>query len=78
MPVVEGDSQRCCYFGNFKNSVILGSRSGVEVATSEDFSFDKDLISVRVQSRYDIQVHNAADGGSVGDGGIVAIETAAS
>lgn len=78
MPVVEGDSQRCVYFGNFKNSVILGSRSGVEVATSEDFSFDKDLISVRVQSRYDIQVHNAADGASVGDGGIVAIETAAS
>ena len=76
MPTAEADSQRCIFLGNFQNAVMIGDREGVDVAVSEDFSFNLDCLDVRVVARYDIQVHAASSASAAK--AIVGLETAAS
>lgn len=45
------------FFGNFAEAAVMGDRQGVEVATSADYGFNLDVMTVRLTSRYDINVH---------------------
>jgi HK97 family phage major capsid protein len=60
-------------FGDFTNSVIIGSRDQVDIATSSDYAFNQDVLTLRSTVRYDIAVHDAGSGG-----GLVGAFTAAS
>ena len=75
MPTSEANSQRCVFFGNFQNAVMVGNREQVQTALSDEFAFDEDVTTVRVTERIDINVHEASDGSTAK--AIVAIETAA-
>ena len=76
MPTTEANAQRCIFLGNFQSAIMLGDREGVDVAVSEDFSFNLDCLDVRVVARYDIQVHAASSASAAK--AIVGLETAAS
>ena len=60
-------------FGDFRNSVIIGSRDQVDIASSSDYAFNLDVLTLRSTVRYDIAVHDAGSGG-----GLVGAFTAAS
>jgi hypothetical protein len=55
--------------------VLLGDRTGIEIAISDQRYFEFDLIGVRGVSRYDINVHEAGDDDSA-VGAYVALKTA--
>ena len=76
MPVAEDDAQQCLFLGDWKQSVILGERDGVEIATSDEYAFNEDVTTVRVTSRYDINCHNLSSASAAG--GVVSLLTAAS
>ena len=63
-------------FGSFSDGVVIGSRDGVEIASSSDYAFNEDVTTVRGTVRYDINVHDAGDGSYAG--GIVGLFTSAS
>ena len=75
MPAEAAD--KCaCLFGNFRESIVLAERTGIDVMTSEHAYFAEDVLAVKLVSRYDINVHRPGDGSSAG--GYVGLFTAAS
>lgn len=60
-------------FGDFRNSVVIGVRDQVDIASSADYAFNQDVMTLRSTVRYDIAVHDAGDGG-----GLCGLFTAAS
>ena len=66
MPTAKADSSKCALFGSFSQAVILGNRGGIRVASSDDFKFSEDLISLRATSRYDMNVHEPGTSGTAG------------
>lgn len=68
-------SKAICFFGNFRDSVVIGDRQGIEMAMSADAGFTIDATYVRLTARYDINVHAAADGSN--EGGYAGIFTGA-
>lgn len=53
-------------FGSFRQAVIIGERTGVEIGQSDQFAFDEDVITVKGRTRYDIAVHEPGDGSDAG------------
>jgi len=54
------------FFGNWMEAVKLGDRQTVQVATSQDYAFNQDLLSVRGISRYDINCYELGDSSNAG------------
>lgn len=75
MPAEAAD-KTACFFGNFRESIVLAERTGIDVMTSEHAYFAEDVLAMKLVSRYDIQVHRPGDGSSAG--GYTALMTAAS
>ena len=61
MPRVEANSQICAIFGDLAAGAFLGTRGGLEFATSDQRYFDKGLIGVRGRDRIAINVHGVGD-----------------
>ena len=61
MPRVEGNSQICALLANLRMGAVLGTRSGLEFATSSDRYFEKGLIAVRGRERVAINAHGVGD-----------------
>jgi len=66
MPTTEATSQVFAIFGNFRDAVILGDRTGIAVALSEHYAFNTDQIAVRATTRYDLHVHEEGDTATAG------------
>ena len=64
------------FFGNFEAAAVLADRTGIEVASSEHYAFNEDVLTLKLTSRYDIQVHEPGDGSDAG--AFVGLKTAAS
>lgn len=62
----------CALFGAFNQAVKIGTRTGIRIATSDQFKFDEDRLAIRATTRYDINVHESA-----ADGPYTAVKTAA-
>ena len=75
MPTATGTSQKCLIFGNFRDSMVLAQREDVGIASSSDFRFGHDQITIRGRISYDLNFHEAGDGSNAG--GIVVLETTA-
>lgn len=71
----DGAGNTAAFFGNFRESVILGQRQAIELASSEHYAFNKNATAIRATARYDIQAHAAGDGSNAG--GFVSMELAA-
>lgn len=65
------------FFGNFYEAALMGVRQNVEIATSMDYGFNLDALSLRVLTRYDLNVHESPGSGS-SYGAYAGIQTAAS
>ena len=63
-------------FGNFNAGVVMGERQGVEIASSADYAFNLDVMTMRLTARYDLNVHEAP--GASSTGAFAGIKTAAS
>ena len=50
-------SKFAVFFGNFSQAAVMGDRQGVEVAVSADYGFNLDVMTVRLTSRYDLNIH---------------------
>ena len=62
MPRVEANSQLCCLFGDYARGMKVGEVTGsMSIATSADFDFDNDLISIRGLTRNAISVHDVGN-----------------
>ncbi len=72
----EAVSQPAMFFGDFRNSAIIGARSDVSVSSSQDYAFNLDVLTIRALTRYDHNVWNPGTG-SV-PGGYVGMILAAS
>lgn len=46
-----------CFFGNFMEAVSLGIRRDVSLASSSEFAFDEDVLTVKATMRSNINVH---------------------
>ncbi len=64
------------FFGNFNAGVVMGDRQGVEIASSADYAFNLDVMTLRLTARYDLAVHEAP--GASSTGAFAGIKTAAS
>ena len=71
-----GNSKFVAFFGNFRDSVVIGDRQSIAMQMSSEYGFNIDATYVRLTSRYDINVH-AAPGAST-EGGFAGIVTGAS
>jgi len=67
----EAESTIPALFGNFKEAAVLGDRQEVTLASSEEYAFNEDVLTIRATTRYDINVH---EGGSSAPGAYVALE----
>ena len=76
MPTAEANSQTCALFGTFRDAVIIGDRTPIEVMTSEHRYFEERVVGIIGCTRYDINVHNAGDGSNAG--AVVGLTLAAS
>ena len=45
---------------------MMGDRLAVNFATSADFAFDEDVLTLRATTRYDVQVHEPGDASNAG------------
>jgi len=59
-PIATATDIDCCYFGNWTDGVVFGSREAIQIATSDHVDFASDQINIRATSRYDIQVHDGS------------------
>ena len=59
-PTATATATECCWFGDWRGGVVMADRSGIQLATSEHVNFEKDQITIRATSRYDIQVHDSS------------------
>ncbi|HQG06750.1 MAG TPA: phage major capsid protein [Anaerohalosphaeraceae bacterium] len=76
MPKVEANSQICALFGDYSLGSQLGSRGGLEFASSDQVYFDRGLIGVRCRDRIAIAVPGV--GSTTQAGPIVGLITAES
>jgi len=76
MPKAEGNSQICALLANLRMGAYLGTRGGLEFATSDQRYFDQGLIAVRGRDRCAINVHGVGD--TTNAGPICGLITAAS
>jgi HK97 family phage major capsid protein len=61
MPRVAAVSQICALLANLRQGAILGTRGGIEFATSDQRYFDQGLIAVRGRDRVAINAHGVGD-----------------
>lgn len=64
------------FFGNFEEAAILGDRSAIDVASSEHYAFNEQVLTLRLTTRYDLNIHEPGDGSDAG--AFVGLKTAAS
>ena len=76
MPTATATSTLSCLFGSFNMAAMLGERTGIRIARSDEYAFLKDLTTLKATTRYDIQVH--APGSTTAAGAYVGLKTAAS
>jgi HK97 family phage major capsid protein len=76
MPRAEANSQICALLANLRMGAILGTRGGMEFATSDQRYFDSGVIAVRGRDRVAINVHGVGD--TTNAGPICGLITAAS
>jgi HK97 family phage major capsid protein len=76
MPKSSAASTVSCLYGDFSKAAILGERTGIRVARSDDFAFLRDLTTLKATTRYDVKIH--APGTASVAGGYVGLKTAAS
>jgi len=74
MPTATAAATIHAYFGNWRQLGILGQRTDVRVARSDDYAFLNDLTTIKATSRYDIKLH--APGTASAAGAVVALKTA--
>lgn len=60
----EANSATAAYFGSFLDGLIVGQRTGVELASSTDYAFNEDVLTVRGTVRYDADFHDAGATGA--------------
>ena len=70
----DGPSSTACLFGNFMEAVVLGVRNDVLIASSDQYAFNEDVLTIRTTMRTDINVHEPGNGGV---GAYVSLETTA-
>ena len=61
MPKAAANSQICALLANLRQGAYLGTRGGMEFASSEHRYFDQGLIAVRGRDRVAINVHGVGD-----------------
>jgi HK97 family phage major capsid protein len=61
MPVVEANSQLCCYVGDLSLAAAFGDRRDVSIAVSDQYVFNKDQLAIRGTERFDVNVHDIGD-----------------
>lgn len=66
MPTTTAASTVACFYGAFNLGCIIGDRTGVRLARSDDFAFLRDLTTLKATSRYDLNVHYPGDASDVG------------
>ena len=66
MPTAEASASIPLIFGNFFDGMLLAEREQVSIASSSDFRFDYDQMTVRGRISYDIQYHETGDGSNAG------------
>lgn len=66
MPTTSAANQIAALFGNYRNGIILGDRSGLRMAVSDHVKFNEDRTGVRGTTRYDWEVHEPGDGSDAG------------
>ena len=64
------------FFGDFRQALVLGDRTAIDVTSSEHYAFNEDVLTLKLISRYDLEFHRAGDGSSAG--AVVGLKTAAS
>ncbi len=76
MPKVAANSQICALFANLKQGAKLGTRGGLEFATSSERYFEKGVIAVRGRNRIAVEVPGVGD--TTNAGPVCGLITAAS
>lgn len=66
MPTATAVSTKTFLYGNFKQAVIIGDRTQIQIALSEQRYFEEDVLAIRAVSRYDINVHEGGTAGAAG------------
>lgn len=66
MPRSTAASTVCALFGSFDMGAILGERTGVTMARSDEYAFLNDVTTVKATTRYDIVVHAGGDATNAG------------
>lgn len=66
MPTTTAVSTVSALFGAFQDCVIIGDRSGVRAGMSTEYAFLDDVDTLKVTTRYDINVHAPGDTSVVG------------
>ena len=61
MPRAEANDQICSIFGDLQQGAYLGTRGGLEFASSSERYFEKGLIAVRGRDRVSINAHGVGD-----------------
>lgn len=74
MPKTTAAATVCALFGTFSMGVILGDRTGLRVARSDEYAFLNDMTTLKATSRYDFNIH--APGDATNPGAYVALKTA--
>ena len=74
MPKTTAVSTVCALFGTFEMGAILGERTGITMARSDDYAFLNDVTTLKATTRYDIEVH--AGGDATNAGAYVGLSTA--
>ena len=64
------------FFGNFYEAALMGQRKEVEFASSQDYGFNLDVLTIRALNRYDLNVH-ANPGAGTAYGAYAGVKTAA-
>jgi HK97 family phage major capsid protein len=75
MPKTTGVATIAALFGSFDMGAILGERTGITLARSDEYAFLNDVTTIKATTRYDINVH--APGDATNAGAYVALKTAA-
>jgi HK97 family phage major capsid protein len=66
MPRVAANNQICNIYGDLNMGAMLGTRGGLEFASSDQRYFDQGLVALRARSRVNINVHGVGDTAEAG------------
>ncbi len=66
MPKAAANSQICALLANLRQGALLGTRGGIEFASSDQRYFDQGLIAVRGRDRVAINAHGVGDTSKAG------------